>query len=183
MRIFIIIITLLINSEVSVGQDSTKFKILIYGLPHFEREDARKVVAKKWDINFYAVADCVVDQDLLDSVAKENKIHDERITALYGKDWRDKFETEVDKEYHIHQQISKLIDKQKFIKIKSSELEKAGESLFYKIQSTGKEKIYYVVVDSWAKWKGKDEFIIYYKLEVDYKRRSIKMLSDLAMVE
>ena len=183
MRILIIIITLLTSAKISVGQDSAKFRLLTYGLPNFEREDAKKIIAYKWSIDFYAVAGCVVDQELEDSVARENKIQDERITSLYGKKWRDKFENEVNNEYHVHQQVTKLIDKQNFIKNKNVELEKIGQSLYYKIQRTDIEKVYYVSVDSWGKWEGKDEFIIYYKLQVDYKRKIVKILSDKAMIE
>ena len=164
MRIFIIVLTLLTISKNSLGQDLIKFRLLTYGLPNFEREDAKKVIAHKWSIDFYGVAGCVVDQELIDSVARENKIQDDRITASYGKQWKDKFEREVDNEFYVHQQVSKLINKQKFIKTKSSDLEKVGESLFYKIRRTDHEKIYYVIVDSWGKWQGEDKFIIYYKL-------------------
>ena len=183
MRIFIIIITFLTSYKISVGQDSARFRILTYGLPNFEREDAKKVIADKWSIDFYAVAGCVVDQEIIDSVITANKIQEEKLTASYGKGWRDKFEKEVDKEFYIHKQVLKLIDRQDFIKTKNSELEKVGETLYYKIQATDKEKIYSVIVDSWGKWGGKDEFIIYYKLQVDYKRRIVKILSDKARIE
>ena len=167
----------------SVGQDSTKFRILTYGLPNFEREDAKNIIAKKWSIDFYPVAGCVVDQDLVDSAARENKIQEERIVTFYGKDWRDKFEKEVDNEFIIHQKVFNLIDKQKFIKVKKNQLHKLGETLYYKIHSTDSDRIYEVIVDSWGKWEGKEQFIKYYKLQVDFKKKIVKILSDKVIIE
>ena len=183
MRINIFLIFSLTLQQISFGQDSTKFRLLTFGLPNFEREDAKKIIAKKWSIDFYAVEDCIVDQDLIDSTERENKIQNEKITAFYGQDWRNKFEKEVDDEFIVHQKISKLIDKQKFIKNKRAELKKLDEPLFYKVKSTNLKNVYEVIVDSYGKWQGKDEFIIYYILEVDYNRKFVKILSDKPKLE
>jgi hypothetical protein len=66
---------------------------------------------EKWKIEFYGVAGCIVDQELVDSVKRENAKVLPLIKAKYGRNWQKKFYAYVEAEYEIEAIIDTLVRK------------------------------------------------------------------------
>lgn len=161
----------------------SKFRLLTYGLPNFEKENSKNVIAEKWGIEFYAVAGCIITQELSDSVKQHNMTVERLIVKKHGKNWRDKFYKEVDAEFETEKKVTTFIDKLDYIKRKQADMEKEGNGLHYMMTPVANTTQYNVWVQGWGKWKGQDEWITYYKPLVDYKTKSIKLLSDKMLKE
>ena len=176
----LVILTTLINcissSEAQVSKQ--QFKLLNYGMPNFEKQHAENVVAHKWGIEFYSVGGCQVTQELADSAEKENSIVEALIVKKYGKDWQEKFYKEVDCEFETEKKVTALIDQLDYIKKRQAEMQKVGNSLDYIMIPVANSTKYNVWVQGWGKWKGTNEWLNYYKLVVDHKTKSIKLLSN-----
>jgi hypothetical protein len=169
-----------------LGQtQSTKpiLRLLTYGLPNFEKQNSKNVVSKKWGIEFYPVAGCIVTDELEDSVKEENGKVEPLIAKKYGKNWRDKFYKEVDIEFKIEEKVTTIIDKIEYIKKRQAAMEKEGNGLHYIMTPVANSTEYNVSVQGWGKWKGEDEWVTYYKLLVDYETQSLKLLSDKIIKE
>ena len=160
------------------GQQLKKYRILTYGLPNFEMENSKAVIANRWNIEFYSVAGCIIDSDLEDSVVKENAIVKKALTIKYGSNWRDKFDTEVDKEFKLQTKISNLLNEQPFIKNKQREIEKLEGSLDFKMYPAEKGSLYNIKVSGYEKLKNEYEYFTYYRLQVNYKTKSVKIVDD-----
>ncbi|MGC4233287.1 MAG: hypothetical protein QM594_09950 [Niabella sp.] len=178
--LFIVFITLL-QVTVCFGQTkATKhtFRLLTYGLPNFQKQNAENVISSKWGIEFYAVAGCDVSQELQDSVEQHNKIVEPLIEKKYGKNWEKKFYKEVDDEFEKEEKVITLVEKLHYIEKRQVEMEKEGNGLHYTITPIQNSTKYNVFVQGWGKWDGEDEWVTYYKLLVDYKTKSVKLISD-----
>lgn len=78
-------------------QDTFEFRILTSGLPPDPKYvKALSVVEKKWGIQYYPVAGCIVSKELEDSMNRWNNVAEKRIEAKYGKDWWKTFHKEVE---------------------------------------------------------------------------------------
>lgn len=181
MRILLLLL-ILSGSNCCTAQDVQQFRLLTYGLPDFETQDARKIVAGRWEIEFYPVAGCMVYDALIDSVRLHNAAENKKIEAVYGIGWRDKFEKQVKAEFAIHQQITAILDQQGFIKNKNTELAKTSSSLYYKIKPLADKNIYEVLMYAVGEWEGKPGYITHFILQVDYKEKLVSILSDKATV-
>lgn len=183
-KIVHLILTLLViftQASICFGQNKSAkrtFRVLVYGLPDFERQNAQNVIAEKWGIEFYPVAGCTVSQELQDSVEQENKKVDPLIERKYGKDWYKRYDKEVNAEFEIEKKVSAQIDKLNYIRKKQTEMEKEGNGLHYIMSPVSNSTKYNVSIEGWGKWKGEDEWLTYYKLVVDYKTKTVKLLSD-----
>ncbi len=183
--ILIILATLTqVTSCFSQGQTTKpKFRLLTYGLPNFTKQNSENVVAQKWGIEFCAVAGCVVTQKLEDSVVRHNKSVEPQIEKKYGKNWRDKFYKEVDTEFETEKKVTAMIDLLDYVKERQAEMEKEGNGLHYIMTPGASTTKYNVSIQGWGKWKGKDEWVTFYKLLVDYRTKSVKLLSDKIVKE
>jgi len=164
-----------------LGQSQTtrsQFRLLTYGMPDFEKQNAERVIADKWGIEFYSVAGCVITQKLEDSVEQHNKAVEISIANKFGKDWRNKFHEEVDAEFERETKITALIDRLDYVRKKRAEMEKEGNGLHYIMAPIVNTTKYNVYAQGWGTWNGQDEWVTYYKFVADYKTRSIKLLSD-----
>ena len=150
-----------------------KYKLLTYGLPDFSRENAYRIVAEKWNIQFYAVAGCIVTEELQDSVRKENEKTHKLLEATYGKNWEEKFDAEVEAEYEIESDIDDLVKRQPFISNK--EIVNPMPGAPFPMYPSKKTVNYIVKVSTYNNdWKEQK----LYELSVDYKRKLVKILRD-----
>lgn len=75
------------------------FRLLRSGIPQDAKfENALKVIGKKWGIEYYWVAGCIVSDKLADSMEKNNSEVLKRIELKYGKDWYTKFHQEINQQ-------------------------------------------------------------------------------------
>jgi hypothetical protein len=142
-----------------------------------ERENAEGVIARKYGIRFYAVAGCVVTEELEDSVKKENQVVYATIEKKYGKNFWKKFDEEVDEEFVKEETVKELLNKQQYINNKQNELDKEGNGLSY-IMNPKAPGIYDVIAYGWGKIKEEDKLVIYYRLLVHTADKSVKMMSN-----
>jgi hypothetical protein len=149
-------------------------RILVYGLPNFERKNAEDLVAGKYGFNFYGVAGCIVSQELQDSVEKVNKPIYQAIEKKYGKDFWDRFEKEVDKEAVNQKRIKVLVVKKKYVQQKQKELSKDGDGLLFHFD-WGREKGHYDVY-AYA-WGTDDHVLVYYSFNVDINTGKVVLIS------
>ena len=96
--VIILLISFLLSCQRQHQQANIDIVFLTYGLPDFNTQAARDSVGKKWGISFYAVAGCIVTNELVDSVRIHNLKISKLVSAKFGNDWQQKFEQEV-KEY------------------------------------------------------------------------------------
>jgi hypothetical protein len=159
------------------GSDTT-LTLLTYGLPNFEKQNSNNVIAKKWGIRFYAVAGCVVTEELEDSVKINNDKINKLIENKYGANWRDKFENEVDEEFKREKVVSAVLDKIDFIKKKDEQMNLEGNGLHYYMTPQGNIGNYNVSAEGWGTIDKKDVWVSYYRLTVNYKTKKYKLLDD-----
>ena len=172
------------DKQKSVQLDTNKnLRLLTYGKPPvMERQSAEKVIADKWGIEYFGVAGCVVTQELIDSVEKNNKEVEVLIENKYGKSWQTKFDKEVEEELIKQKVASSLLDKEKIIITKRKELEKEGNGLHYRFQPINKSE-YKVSATGWGQINGKDEYVSYFRYVVDIENEKVKLTSDSLMKE
>jgi len=156
-----------------VGQSGSKFRILGYGLPNLTRSSVLAMVGGRWNIEFYAVAGCTIDDDLEDSVKKKNKATYALLKSKYGSDWDARFYGEVDKEYDFQMEIADYVDSLGFIKKRGLVKFRPGEG--YKMFPINDKKQYTVYIEGWAGDTGYTTEV-YYTLLVDYKNKIVKIL-------
>lgn len=72
------------------------YTILGYGLPNMERRRLMDGISEKWKIRNVDVAGCEVTQELMDSVAVENKKTYAALEKKYGKDWEARYEKDLE---------------------------------------------------------------------------------------
>ncbi|MGE9311636.1 hypothetical protein ACLOAU_08320 [Niabella sp. CJ426] len=157
-------------------------RLLTYGLPNFQKQNAENVVSDKWGIEFYAVAGCDVSKELQDSAEQHNKIIEPLIEKKYGKNWQEKFNREVDAEFELEKKVIAVVDKLDYIEKRQAEMAKEGNGLHYIMTPIRNSTKYNVSVQGWGKWNDNDEWVTYYQLLVDYKTKVVKLASDKIML-
>ncbi len=184
MRLFILLITILNlfackdNSQLTEEPiKDTTLKILTYGLPDMNESHARNSIARKYGFSYYAVAGCVVSKELRDSILQENKKGYDILSKKFVKDWRSKFEEEVDTMRKLQPEIEKIVKKAKFIIEKEEVLNKENNCLYYDIDITPQKNIFTVKAYGWGKLNDIEEMLVYYIVSVDTITKSVKLIS------
>ncbi len=181
---YILVFIAFMQLNTAFGQASgEKYRLLTYGLPNFGMQNAEYVVAEKWGIEYYAVAGCVVSQELIDSVEKHNDAVEPLIKKKYGEDWYKKFQKEVEAEYEIEQKVIALLDQLDYIVKKKQELDKEGNGLDYTMSPVKKTSKYEVSVSGWGILNGQPEWVSYYRLLVDHQKKTVQLLDDSIIKE
>ncbi|GAA4334822.1 hypothetical protein GCM10023149_42380 [Mucilaginibacter gynuensis] len=167
-----------IGKKPKSGRD-TSLTILTYGLPGpRDLRNAEEITANRWGISYKSVAGCIVSQSLRDSVKEHNSDVYERIEKKFGKNWRSKFETNVNSELIIVNRITTFLNKENTNIKKRLELEKESNGLHYTIRPMKNDTIYEALATGWGEINGKSEYVMYYKYAVNIKTSSVKMVSD-----
>lgn len=174
---FVCIAALTFSNVTAQNQGSSKkYRLLTYGLPDFARQNALGVVESKWNIEFYGVAGCVIDDELEDSVKQENDKIYRLIEAEYGKGWENKFYEEVEEEYKVETQIDSLVKTQTFIKDKDIVNPLPGSPFpMYPIDGNG---IYIVNVSTYNRQWEEQKL---YRLKVNYKKSLVEIMNDYTL--
>lgn len=181
-----VIFFLFITTYCCTKQQGTgsRLRPLTYGMPaDIEKQNAKHVIAEKWGIQFYAVAGCMVSQELVDSVDRHNKIVEDLIAHKYGKSWRDRFYKQVDDESEIEKKVKIVIAESNDFSKRLIATGMGNNNFNYFMTPVPNSTKYNVSVCNWGKWQGKDEWLTYYKLKVDYRSKSITLVSDKIIKE
>lgn len=81
----------------AVTDDGRQLIMLVYGLPDFEKQQVEMVIAGQYGFKFKTVAGCVVSDALRDSVATENQKTEAILVQRFGKEWKFRFYTDVNR--------------------------------------------------------------------------------------
>lgn len=163
----------------SISTHATKDTILVYGLPNFERENAENVIAQKWGIVYYAIAGCVVSEEMVDDAEEHNKKVYTRLERKFGKGWEIKFEKEVDEEFRKEQLVLKTVEHIDYIVKKNTALGLEGNWLHYCLEPDKNPEEYTVSVEGWDKINNEDKWVSFYRLKVNYKTGKHRLISDI----
>ena len=86
--------------------NTNNFTIISYGISairveglnyNYKNSDAFSNVAKRWGITFISNG-CVINNSLRRKIEKDNKEAYKNIERKFGKDWKDRFNAEVEEE-------------------------------------------------------------------------------------
>lgn len=180
--LFLLFIVLLAKESIAQGtkvkRDST-LRLLTYGLPNFEMQNAENVVAARYGFHYYGVVGCDVNQELEDSVEKVNAPVYAYLEKKHGKGWYDNFTKDVEKEFLVQKEVLSLLEKEPVIIKRQKLLEKDSNGLEYILEAITTSK-YDVLAYGWGKLSPdiNDELVVYYHLIVDLKKKSVTLVSD-----
>lgn len=138
------------GQKVAPPRKDTTLRILVYGLPDFERQNAEGLIAKKYGFMFCGVAGCDVSEELEDSVKKENKPVYALLEQKYGSGFWKRFRAEVEEEYQTEKEVEKLLWQQPYLKQKDAELANEGNGLHFDMDWTPKKGVYAVIAYGWG---------------------------------
>ncbi|MDQ1096387.1 MULTISPECIES: hypothetical protein [Chryseobacterium] len=71
------------------------YRILSYGYPNLAVIEAMDGISYKWKIKHDIMAECSVNQKLIDSINTVNKATYAAIEQEYGKDWRIRYDQDI----------------------------------------------------------------------------------------
>jgi hypothetical protein len=114
-----------------------------------------------------------VEQELVDSVDRHNKIVYSTLEKKYGKNWKQRFNNDVEAAYLITSRVEELVKKQDYIIEQQTKSEKEGNRLWFAVEETGQDSIYHVQSFGWGIGKGKVEHVIYYKMTADLVNKKV----------
>jgi len=124
-----------------------------------------------------------VTQELTDSVAIHNDSVESLIKNKYGEDWNEKFRKEVESEHKTQLKVIAVLDKVDFINKKKMKLEKEGNALYYSMYPVKNTSQYNVSVSGWGTLNAQPEWVSYYRLLVDYHKKTVKLIDDKTIKE
>ena len=154
-------------------------RILTYGLPDFELSRAQNAVAKKYGFSYYAVAGCIVTQELLDSVEMKNNTTFKILDQELGPDWQIRFEKEVDTMQQLQREVESLVRKETFIIEKEKQLHKEGSGLYFNIDLTDTSNLFDVKAWGWGNINGESELVVYYTILVNLSNQKVTKISEV----
>jgi hypothetical protein len=163
-----------VEGGAAIENADTTIRILTSGLPDFERENSRDVIAAKWGISFYSVAGCMVTAELMDSVDIHNDSTCKLIVQKYGDDWSTKFDQEVDAEYERQTIVKSILDTVDLIN--HSVARTSG--LQYHMTPMDSSADYHVSVEGLGKIDEKGAWVSYYRMKVNYETKTCILFSD-----
>lgn len=141
--------------------EDTSLKILSTGVPDLEAGVQLNALSKKYGFKYCSVG-CIVSQSLSDSIQNENAKTYKILELRYGKKWRAKLSDEIENLNSIKNEFSDLI---------ASKIPK-DSNFYFLISACNKKNIYEVKAykpDTLNDYR----LIVYHRLTIDIKRRSI----------
>ncbi len=187
-RTFIFLCGLLVfNAQAYTGKKRVPTRavdtFLTDGILIPDRENAMHVVGKRWGITFYRVAGCSVDSVLQDSIDRYNSRSDSIVALRFGKGWDNAFYKGIEKEYETQRMVRSIIFNSDFVKLKVAELDKEGKGLHAYLEPANSPFAYKASLSGWRTINGKDEWVSYYRLEVNYITKEVRIINSAIIKE
>ncbi|AZA83894.1 hypothetical protein C1637_13310 [Chryseobacterium lactis] len=76
-------------------QDTSYYTILYYGYPNTSRLELMEMISEKWKIKHIEAAGCDVEEKEMIKIDRQNKKTYAAIEKKYGKDWKVKYEDDL----------------------------------------------------------------------------------------
>jgi len=161
LRKIIIILSLFISWNSFSQLKKSPDRILTYGLPNYNYQKAMEHIGKKWGIELYPVAACMVSQKLIDSVKIVNQKLWKKMDIIYGPDSEKKFRKETIAEMKRIIEVQNIFDSDRKIRKLKSKIEKIKKQTSSNLDSISADgNIYYWTIYS-----------IESKINSEYKRK------------
>lgn len=122
------------------------FKIVTFGVPDFEKENAINVVGSKWGIQYIRMTGVMYPKEFVDSINAANIITEKKIVKIYGKKWKKEFAKEVEKEHAVHIAMIKELETEPEVKALKDSTEKAGHYIEYFIITVNWSDQYEIII-------------------------------------
>jgi len=156
----------------AVAEDTTHVSFHTYGLVNGPGDAARALVARRWHIDYKAVAGCMVTQELIDSAKTQNAHSDAILAKRHGADWKQRFDADIKAEATRQQIITKKLDSSAEVQALRSKLKKEYNSPWYRFDFDDYNKLYTVEVKAWDQKAG--DYKTYYVLTAGLNRWELR---------
>jgi hypothetical protein len=163
----ILCVLFLLISLTSFSQElQSPDRILTYGFPYDTQRKAIKFVGKKWGIELYTVADCVVSKKLIDSVETIHTKLWKKMDSIHGVDSEKRFRNEVIAEMKKIEKVNKIFERDRNIKKLLRKIERAKRQASPNLEDVSDDgNIYYWTVNSFeinysSEFRSKHEFMV-----------------------
>ncbi|WP_326983780.1 hypothetical protein VUJ46_04360 [Chryseobacterium sp. MYb264] len=93
---FLFLLILMFSCKEEGSYRGGYYWIYTYGYPRMDFHEAADGISDKWKIKYHSVSGCMIDKKVMDSVDAENKKTYAAIERRYGKDWRQKYDKDID---------------------------------------------------------------------------------------
>jgi hypothetical protein len=152
------------------------FRILLYGMPsEIIYERTRKMVGKKYRIDFINVAGCQISRELKDSVELVNEKVDAILYKRYGDDFWEKFTQEMEIEKPKLIMCNQLLNKQnELIKLKNK-LYNGHDNIYCEYEKKN-DSIYIEKIGDWIEVRHEYEYINYYLYSINIHSKKIELI-------
>lgn len=173
MKKIIATLLLLLSFSLNAQTEVTSNRILTYGYPHFQYQKAMKFVGKNWNLEIYSVAGCVVTQQLMDSVALEDKKLWKKMDSIHGRGAKTKFYKEADMLLDNINASEKLLQKNKQVKTVLRKLKKNTTSSRIEFATVSKDYNLY----TWIIYRINKNYHSspYYKVLINLKTKAVRV--------
>lgn len=159
--------------SIQIANAQSRDTLYTWGLPDIQKINATRIISEKWKIYRYGIG-CVTNEWLEDSLTRLNNITYNKLIPKHGRGWIDRYYQEIERETEIELMIDSLVKKQKFMEGLDLSNPLPGSPLpMYPIDNKGN---YIVTVNHYYGKDWKEQKL--YQLQVNYKRKSIKIIKD-----
>lgn len=101
-KILVCLCFLFMNIQAWSQEKTEKFVIRTYGFYNWnDRERIADSIRETWNIHYHLVAGCVVTDGFVDSIETLNDLTYQKLEDVYGKDWRQRLDQEIDSNYQV----------------------------------------------------------------------------------
>jgi hypothetical protein len=145
-----------------------------YGLPAIERLNARDIVAERYGFYYRSIAGCVINEEMMDTVRPHNERIDKKLALRHGKNWRKKFDREVEAEYKRLKPLTQAVNEYLASEETAALDKQLGLTETYKntwLTPSADGRSYEVVVSGLYG----ENFMELYTLSVDKKSKRVKL--------
>ncbi|MCD8741714.1 hypothetical protein LT679_13955 [Mucilaginibacter roseus] len=145
-----------------------------YGLhDSFERARAEYVVAKRWQIHYKSVANCVISKELADSAENHNREVSMRLRKKYGVDWQSKLDKAVTNEVVLQQRIIDNLMAYKGYQQVINKFDKKGQTVSIWFEAPN-DSVYFAQLETHDLVNNRTIYTIQAKYAVDLRTFKIK---------
>ncbi|XMO86661.1 hypothetical protein AAFN75_17890 [Algibacter sp. AS12] len=164
MKKTVYILIFLINLTSFSQEKDSPDRILTYGTPMYSHQKAKEFVGKRWGIELYPVAACIVSRQLVDSANTVNSKLWKKMDSIHGIDSEKKFRNETIAEMKRVIEVEKLFESDRQVKKRKRKIERIKEQTSSNLEDVSADgNIYYWTVYSFEsynnpEYKWKPEF-------------------------
>ncbi|MFT3748621.1 MAG: hypothetical protein QM768_09905 [Agriterribacter sp.] len=152
-------------------------EIYTTGLPAIEHGTVANIIARRYGFRYRAIAGCVVTKEVSDRKYLNNRSVYSKLDSIWGYNWRDKFDMQVDSAIEINNKIEWLVNDEAYIRKANETFYKHGYCFSYHISAAINSMDFFVDVYIPPISKTDSTCLIYYKLKVDIQHKAVVILN------